>query len=101
MYKKRNPCVIHTSVALLVNSFLSGKRHYNTQVYVTTVAFLRKYRSGKCVSSTFLASRGTGTSMNALDVEVNSRLWQCPQTRKEEMSPVMLLLADLAQSYRL
>lgn len=46
--------------------------------------FLMKYRSGKCVSSTFLASRGTDTSMNALDAEVNSRLWQCPRTREEK-----------------
>lgn len=54
------------------------KRHYIISVYVRSV-FL-KYGSGKCVSSTFLASRGTSTSMNALDVEVNSRLWHGPQT---------------------
>lgn len=60
-----------------------------------------RYGSGKCVSGTFCASLGTATCINALDVEVNSRLWLCPQTREKEMSPVMLLLADPAQSYRL
>ena len=40
-----------------------------------------KYGSGKCVSSIPLASLGTGTSMNALNVEVNSRFWR---VRREE-----------------
>lgn len=44
--------------------------------------FFYEYRSGKCVSSTFLLSRGTGTSTNALDVEVDFGLWHRPQTER-------------------
>lgn len=61
-------------------SFLYNERHSR---YLDYNVF-KKYGSGKCVSSTFIASQGTGTSMNALDIEANSRLWQCPQTREKK-----------------
>lgn len=60
-----------------------------------------KYGSGKCVSSTFLASRGTDTSMNGLECWSEFQALATSADKKAEMSPVMLLLADLAQSYRL
>lgn len=59
-----------------------------------------KCGSGKCVSSTFLASLGTGTSMNALDI-CEFQALAVSADKRGEISPALLLLADLTQSYRL